>query len=213
MKKSLKMTALVLASMLVLTGCDKTKSVDSASNETSVEASVETSTETSVEASVETSTETSVEASVETSTEASVEEVVEASVETSTETSTEASVEVLAEESDTLETYLAAHPRELDSFRKQERNTEGLSIDVKGNTVYYIYTMTFEVTEEEIEIYDEVLKNALSDETAVKDMIMGINLMESGYGKKGIEVILKYVDVNGVEISSCKFNNQGLVTE
>ena len=205
MKKSLKMTALVLASMLVLTGCDKTKSVDSASTETSVEASVETSTETSVEASVETSTETSVEASAE--------EVVEASVETSTETSTEASVEVLAEESDTLETYLAAHPRELESFRNQENNNEGLKIDVKGNNVYYTYSMTFEVTEEEIEIYDEVLKNALSDEKAVKDMIMGINLMESGYGKKGIEVILRYVDVNGVEISSCKFNNQGLVTE
>ena len=48
MKKSVKMTALVLAAMLVLAGCAKTESVDSASNETSVEASVETSTETSV---------------------------------------------------------------------------------------------------------------------------------------------------------------------
>ena len=58
MKKSLKMAALVIASMLVLTGCEKTKTVDSASNETSVEKSVETSVEAS-EASVEASVETS----------------------------------------------------------------------------------------------------------------------------------------------------------
>ena len=214
MKKSLKMAALVIASMLVLTGCEKTQTVDSASNETSVEKSVETSVEASVEASVETSTETSVEASVETSTEASVEEeVAEASVETPEEEKTDLSVEVLADESDTLETYLAAHPREAESFRKQENSTEGLKIEVKGNIVYYIYSMTFAVTEEEIPMYDEVLKNALSEETAANEMVMGINLLESAYGKRGIEVILKYVDINGVEISHVKFNNKGIVNE
>ena len=213
MKKSLKMAALVIASMLVLTGCEKTKTVDSASNETSVEKSVETSVEASVEASVETSTEASVEASVETSTEASAEEeVAEASVETPEE-KTETSVEVLADESDTLETYLAAHPREAESFRKQENSTEGLKIEVKGNIVYYIYSMTFAVTEEEIPMYDEVLKNALSEETAANEMVMGINLLESAYGKRGLEVILKYVDINGVEISHVKFNNKGIVNE
>ena len=194
MKKSVKMTALVLAAMLVLAGCGKTETVESVSTETSVEASVETSTEVSTEASVETSTETSV----------------EASVETSTETSTEASTEVVAEEGMTLEEYVAAHPEEVADFDTEE---EGLSFEIKGNTAYFSYNVPVTVDDSTKALYKESLDQAMAPTDGVSTMAEAVKELEEGCGIEGILFVMSYVDEAGTVIATYTFNNEGLVEE
>ena len=119
MKKNVKLAAVVLASMLVLAACGKTESVEASVSETSTEASVEASiSETSVEASVE----------------ELVEEVVEEEKEEVA--SVEEQLEEVGEIAEgTLEEYLAKNPSEYEAMKAQESATEGLTIDVKGNSL------------------------------------------------------------------------------
>ena len=201
MKKNIKLAALVLASVLVLAGCAKTESVDSASEETSVE--------TSTEASVE-----DVEASVE-DVEASIEEVVEEVVEEEKEVaSVVESVEENNEEkvaAATLEEYFANNATEWEAVKAAEASTEGLSIEVKGNVCIYTYKVPVALDETTAPLATAGLEEEMSNETTVAGMVQIVKLTEEGAGIDGVTLKVVYIDQNDTEIYTCEFNNQGLV--
>ncbi len=194
MKKNIVISALVLASVLAFTGCSKDaqEAVETAVEETAVEATE------AVEAEV---AEVAEEVKEEAAAEETATESTEAVAENTESTETAA----------TLEAYFAANESDYQDLKSAAEATEGLTIDVAQNTIYYYYTV--DVTEETREAFIAGATEAMAGEDAVNNTITAVHMTEVGSGVNGVNFVYVYVDVEGNELVSFTFNSEGLVVE
>lgn len=105
----------------------------------------------------------------------------------------------------TLESYFDEHPGELKEMEKNINDDENIkkmvdvSIEVKGNTLSYIYTFKETYSKEQIDSFKPDLKKSMEGEVT-EDMKGRIKDIEKGFGVKGVKLYMEYRNGDGSKI-------------
>lgn len=119
--------------------------------------------------------------------------------------SDKAAVEETEEPAFTLEDYFNEHPDELEDIKKSVNEDESynevvdIDVDVKDNTLSYIYTFKQTFSDEQIESFKPDLQESMEGEVT-DQMKEKIGDIEKGYGVKGVKMYMEYRNGDGSKI-------------
>lgn len=110
------------------------------------------------------------------------------------------------EDKATLEDYFSENADELEEMRKNINADESyngmvtVDLDVKGNTISYIYTFKETYSDEQIEQFEPDLRKSMEGEEFQNDMKEKIKTIEEGYGVSGVKMYMEYRNGDGNKI-------------
>jgi len=105
----------------------------------------------------------------------------------------------------TLEDYFAENPDELEEMKKSINENESykdqvtIDLDVKGNTLSYIYTFKETYSDEQVEQMGPEFSKSMEGEFK-EDMKEKIEIIEKGYGVDGVKMYIEYRNGDGKKI-------------
>ena len=111
----------------------------------------------------------------------------------------------------TLEDYFANHTDELEEMRKNLNEDEtykdqvSIDLDVKGNTISYIYTFKETYSDDQIDQIGPELSKSMEGEELKEDMKGRIKTIEEGYGISGVRMYMEYRNGDGARICDTTF--------
>lgn len=106
----------------------------------------------------------------------------------------------------TLEDYFSENAAELEQMRKNLKEDESykdvvdIDLDVKGNTLSYIYTFKEIYTDEQISEIKPDLKKSMEGDEMKNYLKEQITSIEEGYGVKGVKMYMEYRNGDGSKI-------------